>query len=308
MDIASPYPNMLSIIIPTYNFNCAHLICELQKQCEELAATDSGFEYEIIVGDDHSTDAESITCNAVIEALPHCTYIIYDENVGRTGNRNRLLDECKKKWVLMADADAEVITSDFIQHYWSATQSYPDADIFVGGLLTPPVGPPGCELRHRYELQADKSRTLSFRRAHPADQFTTFNVMVRRSVLDTLHFDPRCSEYGYEDALFGIEAERMGWRIMHIDNPLLHTGINPSVQFLKNTEAALRMLYKLGSPMTERARVAVTAERFRRMGCAPVFRWLFRITAPIMKVNLFSRHPNLKVFAFYKLGYYLSLH
>ena len=60
--------------------------------------------------------------------------------------------------------------------------------------------------------------------------------------------------------------------------------------------------------MTERARVAVTAERFRRMGCAPVFRWLFRITAPIMKVNLFSRHPNLKVFAFYKLGYYLSLH
>lgn len=299
---------MISIIIPTYNFDCSKLVGELQKQCEEVKDKDSDFEYEIFVGDDHSTDIESIACNAAIEALPHCIYKLYDKNAGRTGNRNRLIDECRKKWVLIIDADAEVVTPNFILNYWTATGVHHDADIFVGGMVTPPVAAPGCELRHRYELHADKTRTLTFRRAHPADHFSTFNVMVRHSVLDTLRFDSRCTEYGYEDALFGIEAERRGHRMVHIDNPLLHTGINTSVQFLENTEAALRMLYKIGTPMTERARVAVTAERLRRWGCAPLARWLFCTTAPLMRINLLSHHPSLKLFAFYKLGYYLSLH
>ena len=80
--------------------------------------------------------------------------------------------------------------------------------------------------------------------------------MMARSVWEQIHFEERCRHYGYEDALFGIEAERQGFRILHIDNPLQHNGINPSAAFLSNSETALRTLMALGPPMTERARVA----------------------------------------------------
>lgn len=298
---------MISIIIPTFNFNCAPLVCELQKQCEEVQAMYKGFDYEIIVGDDNSTDNGIVEKNAVIEALPHCHYNIYNMNVGRTDNRNRLIDECRLEWILMIDADAEVITSDFILNYWNFAQVSSDADIIIGGLQTPDNAPRGCELRLRYEKNAEKLRILDRRRAHPADHFSTFNVMVNRRVLEVLHFDPRCSDYGYEDALFGIEAERLGFNFLHIDNPLLHTGINSSEQFLKNSETALRTLHSLGSPMTERAHVAVIAKKIRSIGAAKVVRWLYRITAPCLRMNLLSGRPSLHIFAFYKLGYYLNL-
>lgn len=298
---------MLSIIIPTYNYNCAHLVCELQKQCEEVQAMFEAFDYEIIVGDDNSTDAGSVAKNAVIEALPNCKFLLYNNNAGRTGHRNRLLHECHGEWVVIIDADAEVVTADFILNYWTAAQNLRNADIIVGGLETPATAPPGCELRHRYELEAEKRRTLEYRRAHPADNFTAFNVMVNRRVLETMSFNPQCTEYGYEDALFGIEAEQRGYAILHIDNPLLHTGINPSEEFLRNSEAALRTLHKLGKPMTERARVAIMAAKLQRAGMAKAVKWLFRIAAPALRHQLLSAKPSLKAFAFYKLGYYLNL-
>lgn len=301
---------MLSILIPTYNYVCAHLVCELQKQCEEVQAMLMGFEYEIIVADDGSTDVEAITKNAVIDCLPHCRYEMREKNFGRAAIRNWLVNESRGEWLLIIDSDAEVISDDFILNYWRKTQD--EGAIVVGGLKTPAMCDKGCELRHRYEQAATAMRTVEARRNNPAMFFSTFNFLCPRSILQEIPFDERCVEYGYEDALMGIEAEKRGVPIIHIDNPLLHLGINSNASFLQNSEAALRTLKHLGPPMTDRARVAQAAARlqqslFQRWFVATPLLLLYRATRPLLRRNLLSSHPHLGIFAFYKLGYYMSL-
>lgn len=300
---------MLSILIPTYNYVCAHLVCELQKQCEEVQATVEGFDYEIIVADDGSTDVATTQKNAAIDYLPHCRYEMLDKNVGRAAIRNWLVREARGEWFIIIDSDAEVVSDDFILRYWEQTKT--DA-IVVGGLTTPTTCAKGCELRHRYEQAAEGIRTLAARKKAPAMFFSTFNFMCPRRILEAIPFDERCEEYGYEDALFGVEAAEHGVRIEHIDNPLLHLGINSNEAFLCNTEAALRTLRRLGPPMTTRSRVGRTAARFTSTALTkktilPVFLFLYKMSRPFVRRNLLSAHPSLRLFAFYKLGYYLSL-
>lgn len=298
---------MLSILIPTYNYVCAHLVCELQKQCEEVLASlgEEAFRYEIIVADDASTEEEAASKNAVIEYLPHCRFIENSHNIGRAAIRNQLAKVSQYTWLLFMDADAEVIREDFVLKYWQAANEISDDSVIVGGIVTPEKADKGCELRHRYELAAEHIRTLEARQKNPDAYFSTFNFMASRKVFDALRFDERCTQYGYEDALFGIELQQYGFRIEHIDNPLQHNGINDNAAFLANTEASLQTLHMLGRPMTDRARVAVTAQRLGMW--RPCFRLIYKLYRPLLRRHLLSHNPNLKVFAFYKLGYYLSL-
>lgn len=298
---------MLSILIPTYNYVCAHLVCELQKQCEEVQASlgEENFRYEIIVADDASTDDETISKNAVIEYLPNCRYLESERNVGRAAIRNRLIDKAKGTWIMIIDADAEVVREDFVLTYWQAAAKLSDDCVIVGGIVTPEKADEGCELRHRYELAAEQIRTLEARRRNPDAYFSTFNFMASRKVFNALRFDERCTQYGYEDALFGIELQQYGFRIEHIDNPLQHNGINDNASFLSNTETSLQTLHMLGRPMTDKARVTIAAQRLGMW--RPCFRLIYKLCRPLLRRHLLSHHPNLKIFAFYKLGYYLSL-
>ena len=68
----------LSILIPTYNDLCVKLVDDLRQQAEQ-----SGIVFEILVGDDGSTDAEVIEKNRKICKWPHCHYLIQIQNIGR---------------------------------------------------------------------------------------------------------------------------------------------------------------------------------------------------------------------------------
>lgn len=294
---------MLSILIPTYNYVCAHLVCELHKQCEEVQALlGRNFAYEIIVADDCSTDSRTIEKNGVIDFLTNCRYETLDENIGRARIRNWLINHACYEWCLLIDSDAEILHDNFILEYLSYIEK---ADIIIGGIHTSNLPREGCELRHRYELAAFNQRNVEIRQAHPEANFSTFNVLINKRVFEIVQFDERCSQYGYEDALFGIQANDCGFQIFHIDNPLQHNGINDNASFLANSESALRNLHRLGEPMISHARVSRTAKRLSWLKW-PIIA-LYRLLRPSLRHNLLSHHPNLHLFSFYKLGYYLSL-
>ena len=61
---------MLSILIPTYNYNTTALVKTLQKQAITCAV-----DFEIIVLDDASSDIQSSTENKKINALEHCSFL-----------------------------------------------------------------------------------------------------------------------------------------------------------------------------------------------------------------------------------------
>lgn len=122
-----------------------------------------------------------------------------------------------------------------------------------------------------------------------------------------MRFDPRCREYGYEDALLGLVMKEQGLTLVHIDNPLIHTGLDTSREFLMKTEAAMRTLTRLTGTMQEANGVARLYDRLAKWRLAGVLRGVFRLVRPLLRRNLLGRRPNLFLFQLYKLGYYASL-
>ncbi len=297
---------MFSILIPTYNYDCSRLVGDLDAQCAAFMARTPGFDYEIILGDDASTDETSIRANRrAVTQTAHCRYLAAEANCGQATLRNRLADEARFPYLLFFDSDAQVCTENFIATYW---ENRDKADAVCGAVRNP-VGKavPGTELRWRYEHKAEKIRTVEYRMKHPFSYLTGFNLLIRRDVFQRIRFDERCTQYGYEDALFGLELQRKGFSILHIDNPLIHLGIDSNASFLSKTETALRTLYALGGPMQDFAGASRFQRKLQRAGLSVLFVYAYKALRPLLRRHLLGRHPSLLVFNFYKLGYYCCL-
>ena len=297
---------MISILIPVYNYDCSLLIIELAAQSLQLKEElDGEFDYEIIVSDDASTDLNKQKINMTAALTTGSTYIQQKKNIGQAHLRNAMADIARFDLLLMIDADAEIFTKDFIRCYW---QDRNKGDVICGTLKNPPgPAPSGCELRYRYEKKAEKARPATARTKAPYNYFSTFNVMFHREVFERIRFDERCTEYGYEDTLMGLMLKKHSYSVIHTDNPLIHKGIDSNQSFLKKTETAMRMLYKLGDPLqghTGASRIASKLEKWHLKKCT---KQLYKSIKKTLQKNLLSHHPSILLFNFYKLGYYCSL-
>lgn len=297
---------MISFLIPTYNYDCTTLVRDLQQQAIRFkAATGNAFDFEIIVSDDASSDTATWRKNGIINNWEGCRFIRQAENGGRARNLNALVEAARFEHVAIIDCDAAVCDEHFIRRYYEATHA---ADIVCGSLRNPP-GPPPCghELRYRYEQHGERHRSVRNRSKQPFARFCTFNVMIKKSVFGKVRFDERCTEYGYEDVLLGLELEKAGFSILHIDNPLVHTGIDDNASFLSKTETALRVLRRLGMPIQSHVGASRAARLLKRLGLLPSAAFLFHAFRRPLRKNLLGRRPSLLLFAFYKLGYYCDL-
>lgn len=298
-------PMVLSILIPTYNADCTRLMADLAAQCAAHAAAHPDFSYEILVGDDASSRHDLTARNRHTAERLGVRYLLMDENQGQSRLRNVLARAAKGTHLLFIDSDAQVCTPDFIARY---AADAPRADVVCGALRNPqPPFAENCTLRYRYEKKAEGQRSAAYRNSHPYERFTAFNAMMARSVWEQIPFEERCRQYGYEDALMGLEMQRLSISILHTDNPLIHLGIDSNASFLHKTETALRTLLALGPPMTLHAgasRVAAQLARRHMLGLAARG---FRLCRGIMRRHLLGRHPSLTVFNLYRVGYYASL-
>lgn len=289
----------LSVLIPTHDYKCFTLVAELQRQLMV-----SRVQYEIIVADDGSRDQVSVIANLRINELPGCRYIKRERNVGRAAIRNFLISEARGEWLLFLDSDAAVDSPLFVWRLLDAIDNTEEAQVIMGGLHHAARLPrPEVSLRYRYEKAADRHRSAEERSRHPYQYMTAFNLCVKGEVARRLPFDEHCKEYGFEDAMYGVVLKRYGIKVKHIDNPLLHRGLEENEVFLAKTEAAMRTLAGLGRRMmiyTGVGRAVLTAKKYHVKWLVAL---LFRIMRPVMHRNLLGITPNLKVFSFYKLGY-----
>lgn len=291
---------MLSILIPTHDHTCYQLVYDLHAQAERL-----GVPYEIIVAEDGSRSQVDVIANHKITDLSHCRHLTRKDNVGPAEIRNELAREAVYGWIIFIDSDAKVEKEDFLQTYLANAGK---ADVVVGGLYHQKVNhDPSKTLRFKYETEADKHRSAEVRSREPYGKFTTFNFMMRRSTFLCILFDTRCRQYGYEDALFGMEAQKRGISILHIDNPLLHNGLDTNETFLRKSEQALQNLKMLGGSMESHSYVGKMFATMRRCRMAWAIRLFFRMFRPLMRRNLLSENPSLFWFSVYKLGYYATL-
>lgn len=290
---------MLSILIPTYNYDCRRLVSDLHQQAE-LA----GIAYEIIVADDASPKPIYKEKNREINTLLHCRLIELPKNVGRARIRNRLADEAQYEWLLFMDCDAEVISPTFITDYLRHT----DAEVVCGGLCHADILPsPTVSLRYAYEKRADKRRAARYRERKPYEQFITFCFMVRASVFHTIRFDDSITEYGHEDTLFGIELEKRGVDIRHIDNPMCQGGIETNEEFLKKTRAALRNLASMESSMQGHSSLLSAYGLLKKFRLQHLAAHWFINQEQRLTQQLTGPSPRLPLFFVYKLGYFCAI-
>lgn len=291
----------LSILIPTHNYDCTRLVYDLEAQLTE--------EDEIIVGNDCSTDKNIVAKLSEIENSGKSRVFTPNDNdsrpLGRAAIRNALAREAKGEWLLFIDADAEVRSKTFIEDYLSATKFSP---VVCGGTGNLPECPsPECRLRYDYEVEAEKRLTVVRRQRFPYSQLATFNFLIRRDIFLSICFDEGFKEYGYEDTCFGFQLKQRGIAIHHIDNKLTHLGIETSDVYLSKIETALRTLSKIEKEQRKLVRLSGFAMKLERIYLLGLVRCIFRLTKKHLRANLLGKHPNQKLFTFYKLGYYADV-
>ncbi len=287
----------LSVLIPTYNF-CAR---ELVEAVDELISRE-GIDAEIVVADDASTAPttwmDKLSCSNTL-TLWHAP-----RNLGRSAIRNQLASLARGTWLWFIDCDTALAPSFSLRRYLNNAGS---ADVLCGGLTTPANPPAGASLRFRYEHADSLRRTAEARSREPYRQLSTCNLFIKKNVFTDILFCEDIKNYGYEDALFGVELEKRNVSIHHINNPVVHLGLESNAVFLDKTEVALKTLRSLEGRMNGSSHLQETALRLQRWHLDGATSMLYRIFRKAMRSNLLSDEPSLRVFSLYKLGYYLSL-
>ena len=293
---------MLSILSPNYNYDCSELLYALAEQCLTLGqaagGADGPFDYEIIVGDDGSTDAKALSAVRDTAAFVGARLLELPVNGGRARMRNALIEAARMPYLLILDSDMLPRTSDFLKKIWAERSK---ADVVCARLVNPLEIPVGCELRGRYEQAFEPKRTAEYRNARPFSSIATYCLLMRRAALGDLRFDECCTEYGYEDVLFGQELRRHYISIYHTDVPILHTGIDSNESFLKKTEAAMRTLTNIAPKLDELPGAALYYNELKKKGMDWLPSVAYRLFGGMMRRNLLGRRPSLKIFHLYKL-------
>ena len=289
----------LSVLIPVYNRAVARLTHALFAQ-----VTDWPGPVEILLFDDGS-DEKFRVLNRPLGALAGVQYRELPLNVGRAAIRNQLAAAAQHDWLLLLDNDSILPDAQFLARYAGARQH---AALLIGGTSyeSAPPAPAVLYLRWHYGQQRE-ARPAHVRQAAPYAQLTINNALVRAEVFRRFPLDEQLSGYGHEDTKFGAELAAAGVAALHLDNPVIHDGLEPAAVFLAKSEQAVRNLarvYRENGLGTD-SRLLQTALRLRRLGAARLVRLALGAAAPALKRQLLSAAPNLRAFDLLKLHWLL---
>lgn len=287
----------LSVLIPTHNHVCVTLVRQLAQQ---LAA--AGIDHEVIVADDGSTDSDSIAENQAINDLPHCRYLIRQENVGRAAIRNVLVREAQQPYVLFIDSDMTILNDNYIRRYLDN-----DCDTVIDG----GVAIHGDEealrgnLRYRYEKAEEPHHTAPERQKTPYQHLHTANLFVRRDLMLAHPFDERFRYYGYEDVLLGKTFRQQHIAIEHIDNPLGFCTFETNADFVTKTEEGLRTLGQFRDDLKGYSRLLTLVSNIHIPAVLTMIRLWHKLFGRLERRNLCGSHPSITIFKLYRLGYFI---
>ncbi len=289
-------PNFtLSILIPVYNFDIRPLVRDLQQQAAQLAMP-----VEILCFDDAS-ESKFQGQNAAVSELPGVYYHLLPNNLGRARIRNLLAREAQHDYLLFLDCDSAVPDSSYLRTYADALA--PDTLLYGGRVYqAEPPSDPALLLHWEYGRRRE-ALSAEERQEQPYHSFMTNNFLIPRQLFQAIGFDERLRQYGHEDTLFGMELRQRAVPIKHLDNPLLHSGLEPAEAFLHKSQQALEnlaFLHLQGSGIE--ARLLTWALRLRRSSGAQLLLGAWPLLEPALRRQLCSSWPQLRLFDLYKLG------
>ncbi|MBW6481207.1 MAG: glycosyltransferase [Bacteroidales bacterium] len=292
---------MLSICIPVFNYDVKELAYKLHLQ-----ATENLPGFEILLVDDHSDEKYRIL-NTGLQELKNASYIELDENIGRSKIRNLLAEKAQFENLLFLDCDVEIIRDDFLSHYIEEIKQ--GEKVVCGGHVYQKNPPEPQKYLHWFYGIKREVKTTTQRQQSPNDSFMTANFLISKELFGKIRFDERISGYGHEDTLLGYELDKFGIKTNHIDNPVLHAGLDTGTQFLEKTRESTRNLLKLyqfsgfDKKISHKIKALRAFRTAEKLGLQGIIAKLFSAFRQKMENNLLGPRPRLFILDFYKLGY-----
>ena len=293
---------MISILIPVYDYDLASLLTGLQA-----AVTDITDYKEIIIGADGCSD-DYISMYESLSKLDKVELIISKENIGRAAIRNKLADKAQSEYLLFIEADALIQGNprDFLMRW---LENHKQAQISCGGTdyhNTPPDNPDKY-LRWHYGYHNEK-HSLRKRRKNPYGTFSGFNFLIEKELLNRFRFNEELKKYGHEDSLFAYQLKKASIQISHIDNSLIHDGLESNREYVLKTKDSISNLSILYDKVTDKrsfasvVRLLRTFNRFRIFGITRLLAYIYKKRQRRIEIMLRSRKCSLRIFKIYKLG------
>ncbi len=288
---------MISILIPVYNQNAVALVKSLKDQCEAL-----DIQYQIMVFDDLSNE-ETRNQNKELGHEFGVNYLELSENLGRARIRNRLARMARFKHLLFIDGDSGIVRDDYVKKYLDQIEN---AEIVYGGRVYQKQKPddPGLVLHWKYG-KTREALPLKKRLLDPYLNFQSNNFMITAWLFGKLKFDEGVEGYGYEDLLFAEKIKAVDAGILHIDNPVIHAGLEPADKLIEKTKNAIKNLAKLNQAgELLNTRLTKYYEKMKGLGLKNILVKYYRSNESGIIKNLKSKNPSIWKFSLMKLAEY----
>ncbi len=293
---------MISVLIPVYNFDIQLLVKDLHQQLLE-----AGIPFEIRCYDDGSQENFKNINRQLLNPstlqpfnLLNITYQELPENLGRARIRNVLAKSAKYPYLLFMDCDSKVVSPNYIKHY--IEHLHPDT-LLYGGRSYAPTPPDFPELYFHWHYGTQREQIpAEIRQRNPYHAFMTNNFLIPKAIFNTIRFDERLKQYGHEDTLFGLELQKRKIKIIHIDNPLEHIGLEDTDTFLRKTRQGVENLAFLATayPQLE-TKLLNTYKILKKFKLSMITSYILKILQPIIIKKLHTEKVNLQWFDLYKL-------
>lgn len=295
---------MLSIVIPTYNYNTILLVEELYYQCKY-----QNIDFEIIVADDFSNNAEIKAVNEKINNIENCTYYRNLENLGRGQNINAMVLKAKYQWVLLLDCDVFPKEKNFIKNY---IRSIDNSKFLVayGGIKYKSNKPNDLEMLRWVYGRKREALALQKRELQPYLSCLTSNILVKKEIFVQFPFHNQLKTYGFEDLVFALTLRNNGIKINHLDNEVYHLNLEKSISYIIKVESSLKNLKFLVDSKIINHKDARFSSLYYKLNWLKITELLsvgFKIFKPLFIKNLTSKNPSIFVFDLYRLGFYCTL-
>jgi hypothetical protein len=292
---------MLSILIPTYNFNVYNLVNVLNKQ-----ALEAKIAFEIIVLDDGSQKFHIE--NNKINEIKFCSYEILKSNIGRSAIRNLLAKKASFENLLFLDSDTIPIGDNFISNYLLKITT--EEKIVSGGILYSKLKPQKSQLlRWKYGIKRE-AISVENRIKKPYLRLLTLNFMIKKSVFNKVSFNDTIPNLRHEDTLFSYNLKQNKIRVDHFENPVYHLGLDDfEVAIKKENESLIALKFLIQSNLIPADYIGLSKVFYllKKMQLLFFIAVFYKITKPFLLKNLSSKNPSLFIFDIYRLGYLCSL-
>ena len=227
------------------------------------------------------------------------------KNSGRTATRNILANKAKYNWLLFLDADVTPLDNSFIARYLKQIDK--KNDVISGGIVYENQKPNHKQLLRWVYGRKRESKSAKVRNKKPYNIISANLLIDRKLFLKANNFET--NQYGL-DIYFSYKIRELKAKVLHIENPTIHLGLESTAVFLEKSLHAIQTTHTLEKDKKIDAASRALQIRYNQLnstGATKLFIFIFSGLEKKIIKNLNSTNPSIFLFDLYKLCYYCKL-